>query len=464
MANSLKEYSRVIETSASTGPGDLVLAGPISGMRAVGSVLSNGETALFLISKDTDWEVVWVTYSASGNSISRDTVMTGTNGTTPISWGAGDKTIRLIRPGLSDLNDAARAALLELAMTVSEITVASDATCDILGAASPRVAISGTTTITSLGTAANKMRFVRATGAFTLTHHGTSLICPGGANLSVAAGDTFIVMSDSSGNARIFGYQPAAGFLLPHIAGVILSGCELSNNATDATNDIDIAAGYVVSDDGAAVMTVPAITKQLDAAWAVGDDEGGLDTGSIANTTYHLFAIQRSDTLVVDVLFSASLSPTMPTDYDRKAYLGAILREGGAIVGFSQHGAEFERKVPIDDTNVGNPGTSAVLVMLSIPNGIVNDALLSIEVYDGSPAAFTRVLVTSPAQTDTSPGTVYDMSVANSGVANFAMAQTRRRTNTSRQVRYRLSNSDAGVVFKMATRGWINRQMKRLAP
>ena len=89
----------------------------------------------------------------------------------------------------------------------AEVTVASGATCNILGAASERVAISGTTTITSLGTGPNRVRFVRFTGALTLTHNSTSLILPGAANITTVAGDTMIVVSDASSNARIISYQ-----------------------------------------------------------------------------------------------------------------------------------------------------------------------------------------------------------------------------------------------------------------
>jgi len=94
---------------------------------------------------------------------------------------------------------------------VNEATVASAATTDVLGSASEFVAISGSATITSLGSEPNQIKYVRATGAFTLTHHATTLILPSGANIVAASGDTFIVVSDSSGNARVFGYQKASG-------------------------------------------------------------------------------------------------------------------------------------------------------------------------------------------------------------------------------------------------------------
>lgn len=95
------------------------------------------------------------------------------------------------------------------APTVAEVTVASSTTTDVLGAASEFVAISGTTTITSLGTGTSRKRFCRATGAFKLTHNATSLILPGGQDITAESGDTFIVVSDSSSNARVIMYQRA---------------------------------------------------------------------------------------------------------------------------------------------------------------------------------------------------------------------------------------------------------------
>lgn len=92
------------------------------------------------------------------------------------------------------------------------ITVASSSTTDILSQLSLLIAISGTATITSLGTGANTIKYVRATGAFTLTHNGTTLILPGAANIVAASGDTFVVISDGSSNARVYAYQRASAY------------------------------------------------------------------------------------------------------------------------------------------------------------------------------------------------------------------------------------------------------------
>jgi len=91
-------------------------------------------------------------------------------------------------------------------------TIASAATTDIGAATSNVVIISGTTTITGLGTiAAGAERCVTFSGALTLTHNATSLILPGGANITTASGDVAYFASLGAGNWRCTGYQKANG-------------------------------------------------------------------------------------------------------------------------------------------------------------------------------------------------------------------------------------------------------------
>jgi hypothetical protein len=96
--------------------------------------------------------------------------------------------------------------LLNLLNSLTEVSVASATTCDIGAALSPKIQITGTTTITGFGTQINALRLVRFAGALTLTHNATSLILPGGANLTTAAGDMALVTSDASGNWRVREY------------------------------------------------------------------------------------------------------------------------------------------------------------------------------------------------------------------------------------------------------------------
>lgn len=65
--------------------------------------------------------------------------------------------------------------------------------------------ITGTTTITSLGTAgaAGIRRTLIFDGALTLTHNATSLICPGAANIVTVAGTVIEVVAESTANWRV---------------------------------------------------------------------------------------------------------------------------------------------------------------------------------------------------------------------------------------------------------------------
>lgn len=176
-------------------------------------------------------------------------------------------------------------------------------------------------------------------------------------------------------------------------------GLELSNNTTDATNDIDIDAGEAASDNEMPELLVLAssITKRLDAAWEAGTGNGGLDTGSITNTTYHVWLIGRSDTGAVDALFSTSAtSPTMPANYDLKCRIGRIIRSDGAIRPFFQRGDRFTYRTPVYVSET--IGTAAGLVTLPVPIGTELLAHLTF-VFTGVGTAY----ISSPSQTDIAP-------------------------------------------------------------
>lgn len=247
--------------------------------------------------------------------------------------------------------------------------------------------------------------------------------------------------------------------MAPNLANY-LSGLTLSNNVTDAANDIDVAAGVCATSTNVVLMTLATtITKRIDAVWAVGTGNGGLDTGSVAAGTYHVHLIQRSDTGVVDVLFSTSATaPTMPTNYDRRRRIGAVIYVGGAntIRAFKQLGDEFLLGAPLAEYSDTNPGTSAVTKALTVPTGIQVLAIHSFTVADGSPAASTYALVSSLAQADSAPSsTLYSLSILSVGAgANGCVFNI--RTDTSAQIRYRLNNSDAGVVAVGTTYGWVD--------
>lgn len=148
----------------------------------------------------------------------------------------------------------------------------------------------------------------------------------GNANLIINAGQKAVVFCTGTAFFAFVTSDAQSGVQLQGYA----FGLALSNNAVDASNDIDVGSGKAASDTSPfnLILLNGAITKRLDASWTVGSGNGGLDTGSVsASGTYYIWLIQRSDTMVSDVLFSlSSTAPTMPTSYDRKLLIGYFTR------------------------------------------------------------------------------------------------------------------------------------------
>ena len=90
----------------------------------------------------------------------------------------------------------------------------------------------------------------------------------------------------------------------------------ISNNATDANNDIDFSAGNFILNNGSGQgLLTTALTKRLDATWSAGTGNGGLLNGTAVpkaiNSTYHWFAIQKPDG-TVDVGAILGVNGTAP--------------------------------------------------------------------------------------------------------------------------------------------------------
>lgn len=111
----------------------------------------------------------------------------------------------------------------------------------------------------------------------------------------------------------------------------------IANNSTDANNDIDFTAGNFEFSDKSNNAVLLAMTKRLDASWTAGTNQGGLDTGSKANSTwYYVYAIYNPTSGVSDAIFSANATtPTLPSGYTKrsKALFALKTSSGGNIIG-----------------------------------------------------------------------------------------------------------------------------------
>lgn len=381
---------RVRETSTSVGTGAITLAGTVAGFRTFASALAVNDTTWYaIIAADGTWEVGLGTLTAS-TTLARTTVISSSNAGALVNFAAGGKDV------FTDLPAPVFAMMMDHALP--ESSVASAATVD-LGAQNGRdVVITGTTAITSFGTRAGVEKLVRFSGALTLTHNATTLALPSAANIVTQAGDCAFVTSDASGNFRVNHYQRADGTALQLPAVVPLprghlSALTLANNATDATNDIDVAAGKARADsDAADLVLASGLTKALDAAWVAGTG-GGRDTGAIADGTWHVWLIGRTDGTARDVLFSLSATtPTMPSGYSHKRRIGSVLRAAGVIRPFVQTGDRMRIKTAVSELNISAARAYASLTLAGVPVGVRIYPLLFVSGQQGSSGGSTEII------------------------------------------------------------------------
>jgi hypothetical protein len=247
-------------------------------------------------------------------------------------------------------------------------------------------------------------------------------------------------------------------------------GLTLSNNVSDATNDIDIATGVAMDSTNVSIGALTtALTKRLDANWTAGTGQGMRYSGAaITNTTYHLWLCWKAAGADVDVY--ADPSPVAATalahlqaetggsSYLYMRRIGSIVRVSNAIKAFVQVGDIFRWKGAIRDVNVSNLGTTAVQYTLTVPTG-----LTTIEAFGSfycNTNASRRVRIYSPQTNDDAAaeaGAGMDaITVAGGGDSDtiYATGSFRDLTNSGGAL-FAISDG-ASTVLQMWTKGWID--------
>jgi hypothetical protein len=134
---------RVQETSATAGTGTLTLAGAVLGFQSFLAV-GDGNTTYYTIADPAgDWEVGIGTYTASGTTLSRDIVLSSSNGGSLVTFGANTKNVFVTYPsGRSVYLDSAGSYPVQntfntltassIALTTGTITTAPTSNTDIV--------------------------------------------------------------------------------------------------------------------------------------------------------------------------------------------------------------------------------------------------------------------------------------------------------------------------------------------
>lgn len=222
--------------------------------------------------------------------------------------------------------------------------IASATTCDIGAATGDFIDITGTTTITGLGTiGAGAIRFVKFSGILTLTHNASSLILPGGVSITTAAGDTACFASLGSGNWRCLFYSKASGAPISDSAAHFREG--LSCHWESGTTVLAVEAGSCVI-GGTLVRKADRTTLSISTA---GDYAGGASLQA-TNTTFWI-GVDSSGNLKLHTTAATHSDSALSVTTGKKRYVswgGTTYR----VIGWGRFNGTGSGE--IDTTRVGN--------------------------------------------------------------------------------------------------------------
>ena len=97
---SRKVYDRVKETATTTGTGTFTLAGAVSGFVSFDTALDDADTTYYCIQHQSadEWEVGEGTFTASGTTLARTTVLRSSNSDSAVNFSAGTKDVFITQP------------------------------------------------------------------------------------------------------------------------------------------------------------------------------------------------------------------------------------------------------------------------------------------------------------------------------------------------------------------------------
>ena len=176
---------------------------------------------------------------------------------TAYAFNAGDTlSLTLTAEQVKNISDVLATALQTSGGTMTGLlkqaqssSIASATTTDLSTATGNEVHITGTTTVTSLGTlpAGTQMTLV-FDGSLTLTYNATSLILPGGVSITTQAGDCADMVSEGSGKWRCTQYTASSGASIVENTGTKILAVLSTNQSITGTATTKIVFGTKVFD------------------------------------------------------------------------------------------------------------------------------------------------------------------------------------------------------------------------
>ena len=263
MALVLKD--RVLETASAPGTGTVTLLGATAGYQTFSAAIGNANTTYYTIADQSgsNWEVGVGTYTTSGNTLTRNTVLSSSNGGSLVNFNAGTQNVFVTYPSEEAIYNNGTSIV---GPTGSSVAVANGGT--------------GATTLT-----ANGVVYGNGTSAVGVTAVGSTgqvLVGNTGAAPSWATVSSSLVSSFSAGTT---GFTPSTATT----GAVTLAGTlGVANGGTGLTT---LTANYVPYGNGTSALqssanyTFDGTTMTLGNAGVTARFQGDFSNATVASRT-----------------------------------------------------------------------------------------------------------------------------------------------------------------------------------
>ena len=261
----LKVADRVLETASAPGTGTVTLLGATAGYQTFSAAIGNANTTYYTCADQSgsNWEVGIGTYTTAGNTLTRNTVLSSSNGGSLVNFNAGTQNVFVTYPSEEAIYNNGTSIV---GPTGSSVAVANGGT--------------GATTLT-----ANGVVYGNGTSAVGVTAVGTTgqvLVGNTGAAPSWATVSSSLVSSFSAGTTGLTPSTATTGAVT--LAGTL----GVANGGTGLTT---LTANYVPYGNGTSALqssanhTFDGTTMTLGNAGVTARFQGDFSNATVASRT-----------------------------------------------------------------------------------------------------------------------------------------------------------------------------------